>query len=65
MKVEIVKEPEFSQKKCIKLIAENQAEEAILDDFFQEKNGLEFVDFFYSNETKAGLNEVTLYSKLS
>ena len=65
MKVEFTKEPNFSKSKCIKLIAESSAEEAQLDEFFEEDLNLGEIDIFTDGEqTKSGFRDVTMYKKL-
>lgn len=64
MKVEIVKEPGFSNKKCLKLVAENSVDEAALDDFFEEELNMGDLDFITDGEqTKSGFRDITLFKK--
>lgn len=64
MKVEVVKEPVFSSRKGIKLIAENSSDEAILDDFFEEDLNMGQVDFLIDQpQSKAGFKDITIYKK--
>lgn len=64
MKIEIVKENGFSTNKCIKFIAENSSDEAILDDFFEEDLNMGEVDFITNSpQSTAGFRDITIYKK--
>lgn len=65
MKVEITREPMFSTIRCIKLIAENMAEEMILGEIFEESNTIDNseLDWFVENTSELGHKDITIFKK--